>query len=973
MRRSTPPPTLRQTIRQLLPQRASRSLPPFQTPHKSRSTPKKSNNDDIIRIKQENYKLNQQCHSQQKSIRLLQQRINELKGNNNQSAETSDQDFNIRSDSKNYPSLPTPAGNPSQVLNQNKSSNPPDPEPDNPWLRKDRNIAKLSTPPVLAFPDFTKEFHLVTDACNIGIGSCLMQEYEGKRRPIAFYSRKFRASEVNYSTTDKESIAIVDSLKRFRYIIYNYPVIVHTDHAACKELFKNPNISGKRARWYLTCQDYDIEIKHIQGKLNTVADSLSRYPVDFESINTVVASEKENTYTLTPVNLSLEEGTVLEQQRKDQDLVPIINFLKDKHNEIYRNINLNTHFKIPVHDLELVDNLLVRKTKYDFKDMMPSDLVQIVTPSSLIPLVLKATHDSRGHPGRDETLRQVRLKYFWKTLVKDVHSYVQECNQCAIHKGTVSGPHPLGTYPIPQTPFQRVHIDLITNFHESTVGFKHILVCVDSLTRYTELIPLRSKTGKECASAFHDRILCRYSCPDILLSDNGTEFQNAFFTTLCEFFAIRKVNILPYMPQSNGLVERVNRKLLDLMRQIVNPNDDNWHTKLPSIQCILNTSIHSSIKQSPHVALYGYQPRLPYESLRSRIQKSYTDDPIHARINNAKRMFQELGKNLEIAQVVMKQNHQRLEKDANLKSGDLVHIKEDVRSGPNYKLKQKFSGPFVILEEKHGNKILVRSVENPEQTRITHKDKVKLYKRGTVTENTNNQQEQDTGNLSQSQTVSSIQHNSTTNNDCISNSPLSTHHIQRKSNVAYFELEDTLITAVPGTRYQATHWVYANSKVVKYLKNLHLSGYTIILFSTGRLFNRDAGSDYITEVIRDLGIPLTVISVGITPKFMNNGLTLADYITQNTIDRDTVDVENSFYIGKNIGEESSFSTCKVYLENKLAIRFCTPEEFFGDCGNNPTKSVRFSSKTIVRAFNDDDTLSELASRGIDEIRIEIPL
>ena len=578
---------------------------------------------------------------------------------------------------------------------------------------------RLTQPPVLAFPDFSKPFQLYTDACDYGIGGCLMQNIDGKRRPIAFFSRKLKKNEKDFSVTDKESLAIIDSLKKFRYIIYQYPITIFTDHAACTELFKNPNLSGKKARWFLLCQDYNADIKHIAGKTNVVADCLSRYPIEIQE-------NSENIYTLIERKFDLSEETIAEEQGKDDKLKPIITFLRNQNDK--RNIDLQNHFTIPIQNLKLIDNLLVRESKYELQDMMSTQLTQIVIPTILIPTVLEEIHDSRGHPGREESLRQTRMKYYWKTLFKDVSQYVKDCNKCAIHKGNAINNVALGAYPIPQRPFERISLDLLCNFYESNSGYKHLMVCVDGLTRYTEIIPLRTKTGKECALAFHDRILCRYTTPDVMITDNGTEFQNSFFQNLCNFYQIKKVNILPYRPQANGLVERTNRKIRDLMRQMIEPHDRNWNEKIPSIQFILNSSVHSSTKQSPHMALYGYQPRMPYESLRSKIEPVYTDDPIKTRINNSKTMFQKLRQNLEKAQILMKKNHDKNETDTEVKKGDIVYIYEDVRVGENYKMKPKFKGPYAVLEEKFGNKYLVESIDDPKQTRITHKDKIKLFK-----------------------------------------------------------------------------------------------------------------------------------------------------------------------------------------------------------------------------------------------------
>ena len=111
------------------------------------------------------------------------------------------------------------------------------------------------------------------------------------------------------------------------------------------------------------------------------------------------------------------------------------------------------------------------------------------------------------------------------------HLYIAQCNTCAEHKGNSNTPVPMSLYPEPQRAFQRVHVDLLTNLSETSQGNKHILVCVDALTHYVELITLQNKTAEACAIAFHDEYILRYNAPEILISDNGLVFANAIMKT----------------------------------------------------------------------------------------------------------------------------------------------------------------------------------------------------------------------------------------------------------------------------------------------------------------------------------------------------------------------------------------------------------------------------------------------------------
>ncbi len=107
----------------------------------------------------------------------------------------------------------------------------------------------------LAFPDFSTPFTLYTDASALSLGAVLMQpDTRGKNRAIAYASRTLNQAEANYSETRQENLAIVWALKHFRDINLGYHITVFTDYATNTGLFKDRNLTGRLARWYLTIQ-----------------------------------------------------------------------------------------------------------------------------------------------------------------------------------------------------------------------------------------------------------------------------------------------------------------------------------------------------------------------------------------------------------------------------------------------------------------------------------------------------------------------------------------------------------------------------------------------------------------------------------------------------------------------------------------------------------------------------------------------
>jgi len=133
--------------------------------------------------------------------------------------------------------------------------------------------------PVLCLPDMTKVFYLRTDASNTGVGAVLLQETNNCKMPIAYASRKLLDREVNYATIERECLAIVWAIDKFRVYLYGKEFILQTDQKPLSYLFSMKNSNGRLMRWALALQCYSFSIEYIRDKDNVGADLLSRCPV----------------------------------------------------------------------------------------------------------------------------------------------------------------------------------------------------------------------------------------------------------------------------------------------------------------------------------------------------------------------------------------------------------------------------------------------------------------------------------------------------------------------------------------------------------------------------------------------------------------------------------------------------------------------------------------------------------------------
>ena len=156
------------------------------------------------------------------------------------------------------------------------------------WIKK-----KLASEPILAHPDFEKEFILDTDASNYAMGAVLSQVHDGKERVILYASKLFNPAQRNYAVTRKELLAIVTFMNELRYFLLGKKFIVRTDHAALTWLRTSMNLTGSLFRWNESISDFDFEIQHRPGRKHGNADALSRYPYSEEDKDKCIPSLTE--------------------------------------------------------------------------------------------------------------------------------------------------------------------------------------------------------------------------------------------------------------------------------------------------------------------------------------------------------------------------------------------------------------------------------------------------------------------------------------------------------------------------------------------------------------------------------------------------------------------------------------------------------------------------------------------------------
>ncbi|ROT76218.1 hypothetical protein C7M84_005203 [Penaeus vannamei] len=351
---------------------------------------------------------------------------------------------------------------------------------------------------------------------------------------------------------------------------------------------------------------------------------------------------------------------------------------------------------------------------------------QLVIPEDLVPTILRLLHEGPTvyHAGADKAIKFARERYFFPRMASRIIKHIRRCQVCPLHKGSAAAPAPALTYDVPNQPFQRVSVDILSGFSTSTSGCKYLLVFIDAFSRFCELAPIPDKSTPTVARAFLERVICRHNTPYEFVSNNGTEFNNSVLKSLCNILSIKKVNVLLYRPQANGLTERLNRTILGMLRTSLASSGSEWDLWIPIIQMAINNTFHSTLGDTPHFVVYGEDRRLPYELLDQSPRPTYTDDYASRVIRKKQEIYNIARRHLQFERDrIIRQQH-KLSRRKDITAGALMFRLASERSVLMPKLSPRFDGPYRVLQVRH-NKALCRILLTSSQSWF-HFDTLKL-------------------------------------------------------------------------------------------------------------------------------------------------------------------------------------------------------------------------------------------------------
>jgi transposase InsO family protein len=447
-------------------------------------------------------------------------------------------------------------------------------------------------------------------------------------------------------------------------------------------------------------QEYQYEVKYKTGRTHLDADCLSRAPVETREV-----TEENDVWAIDYDEKKFEDFK--EEQWQDGQTRKVINDLRKQ-----------------IHKKKF---LLKNDILYYSGGRGNRNRLRVVVPVKSRNKIIEENHDkpTAGHLGVNRTIDRITKNYYWPRMRKSIYHYVQTCEPCQLRKGVKIAKEGLMVeMPIATKPFQIMGIDHLGPFPKSRQENRHLIVAIDYHTKWSEIKAVPDTSAFYVVEFLKERIIQHRGIPEMIITDLSSTFRSKRFNEFLREVGIKQLRTSGYHPRTNGLVERFNRTITDMISHYVSESQVDWDEKLNDLQYAYNTSRQESTKETPHQLLYGYNP-VSTEDLQRGVElyKSKPEEQEKIRrkvIKRMKKMQEKTKKRFDVG---------RKNRIYEPKEKVLLYVPAR-KKGKSEKLLLQFKGPYEIVKRIYTNNYEIQDSLSGRKILVPVERLKKFYGRG---------------------------------------------------------------------------------------------------------------------------------------------------------------------------------------------------------------------------------------------------
>ncbi|MBN3297877.1 CP2J2 protein, partial [Amia calva] len=367
-----------------------------------------------------------------------------------------------------------------------------------------------------------------------------------------------------------------------------------------------PKLDACEIRWVFKLASYSFDLKHLPGKRNVVADTLSRdlfakpicqrllkepYPTLIQEANGIEEDSVQDAFRVSCQSQSYRSGDhptfkdvtpmfsaqeLQLSQEQDSSISKVLPFVAARKRPSRRerhgaNSKILRFFK-QWDKFEVHDGMLYRVTR---DPVYKQRRCQYVLPLSLKEKTLMGIHNLAGHQGQDCTLSLARQRFNWPDMERDVRAHVRCCQRCVLGKS----PEPAARVPLESIKSSALMELVCMDFwsaEDSRQRSVDVLVVTDHFTKLAHAFPCANQTARQVAKKLWDNVFCVYGFPERIHSDQGTNFESNLIAELLRLAGVAKSHTTAYHPMGNEGTERFNRTLGNMLRTLPLKEKHQW-------------------------------------------------------------------------------------------------------------------------------------------------------------------------------------------------------------------------------------------------------------------------------------------------------------------------------------------------------------------------------------------------------------